>query len=221
MIKYLKRLDIFTKNIIIVFAGTFLANFLNLLYQLLIAHKLSAAEFAAFNSLLSIFMIVSSPLGTIQMAIAKYSAEFNANNQINKLKALFSDLFKKVSILGALTLLFFCFASGHIINTLKITSVSLGYILAALLALAWISPLLAGGVQGLELFGWLTVGSVVTIVFKLALAFIFILLGYSIAGALGALLISSLISSIFALSNSLSRQSMTSSSSSGSTLHVE
>ncbi len=82
MFNKFKNIDIFTKNIILVFMGTSLANLFNLLYQLLIAHKLSTSEFAAFNSLLSIFMVISSPLGTIQMAVTKYSAEFNAHNQI-------------------------------------------------------------------------------------------------------------------------------------------
>ena len=193
MLKKLKKIDVFAKNIVIVFAGTSLANFFNLLYQLLIAHKLSTLEFAAFNSLLSIFMVVSSPLGTIQMAVTKYSAEFNAHNQIAKIKFLLSDLFKKASILAFFTLLIFWSVSIYIMNALKITSLYCSYILAVLLALSWLTPIFLGGVQGLELFGWLASVSVVAGILKLTLAFILILLGFNIAGALGALLASSLI----------------------------
>jgi O-antigen/teichoic acid export membrane protein len=159
----------------------------------LIAHKLSASEFAGFNSLLSIFMVISSPLGTIQIAVAKYSAEFNAHNQISKLKFFLSDLFKKTSVLAVFTLLIFWFSSARMINSLKIPSVTCGYILAVLLASIWLTPVFAGGVQGLELFTWLSSASVIMCVLKLTLAFIFIILGYGIAGALGALLASSLI----------------------------
>ena len=188
-----KNIDAFNKNIIIVFVGTSVANFLNLLYQLLIAHRLSASDFAAFNSLLSIFLVISSPLGTIQMAVAKYSAEFNARNQLSKLKFFLSDLFKKTSILAVFTLLVLWFSSVHIMNSLKISSATSGYVLAVLLASNCLFPVFAGGVQGLELFAWLASVSVITGVLKLSLAFIFILLGYNIAGALGALLASSLI----------------------------
>ena len=76
----LKNIDKFGKNIILVFAGTSLVNLLNLIYQLLVAHKLSAAGFAAFNSLLSLFMILATPLSTLQLAIAKYSAEFSSRH---------------------------------------------------------------------------------------------------------------------------------------------
>ena len=192
MIKPIKRLDAFSRNIIVVFLGTSFANLLNLLYQLLIAHKLNAAEFAAFNSLLSLFMVISSPLNTIQMAVAKYSAEFNAGNQLSKIKFILTDLFKKSFILTLFTLLLFSLASNHIVSALKIPSLSSGYILAGLIALSWLSPLVAGGVQGLEFFGWVTLGSVASAALKLALAFVFILLGYSVAGALGALLIAGL-----------------------------
>ncbi|PIP20960.1 MAG: hypothetical protein COX40_01915 [Candidatus Omnitrophica bacterium CG23_combo_of_CG06-09_8_20_14_all_40_11] len=193
MLNKFKNLDHFSKNIILVFAGTSLANFLNLMYQLLIAHKLSVSDFAAFNSLLSIYMLIAAPLGTLQIAVTKYTSEFNARNQVAKIRFFLSDLFKKSSILAISTFSIFWFASIYIINILKIPSVLSGGILALLLASTCLAPVFSGGVQGLELFGWLTSVSVITGILKLFLTFIFILLGYNIAGALGALLASSLI----------------------------
>lgn len=186
----LKKLDVFTKNIIIVFAGTSLANFFNLLYQLLIVHKLSAQEFASFNSLLAIFTVITAPLIPIQLAVTKYSAEFYAYGQISKIKFLLSDLLRKVAFLAVITFFVFWFVSGYIINVLKIPSVSSGYILTALIASSWLTPVLLGGIQGLEFFGWLASNSIVTGALKLLLAFIAIKLGFNIAGALGALFIS-------------------------------
>lgn len=191
-----KSIDAFTKNIAVVFVGTSLTNFCNLLYQLLIAHKFPASDFAAFNSLLSIFMLVSAPLGTLQIAVVKYCSEFNARGQIQKLKFLLSDLFRKTLILAVATAIIFWAISPHILTSLKISSVSSGYILALLLALMWLSPVLSGGIQGLEFFAWFAASSVVSGALKLGLAFIFIIFGYNIAGVLGALLISTLISLI-------------------------
>jgi O-antigen/teichoic acid export membrane protein len=193
MFNKLKNIDTFTKNIIIVFLGTSFANFFSLLYQLLIAHKLSAPDFAAFNSLLSIFILISSPLDTLRVALAKYCAEFSAKNEIAKLRFLLSDLFKKISFFTLLTFFIFWSVSNYIIKALKISSFASGTILAALVALAWFNPLFSGGIQGLELFGWFTSAALIGGVLKLALAFIFILLGFNIAGALGALLSSSVL----------------------------
>lgn len=185
-----KKIDVFTKNIIIVFAGASLANFFNLLYQLLIAHKLSPQEFASFNSLLAIFTIISAPLAPVQLAVAKYSAEFSAHNQISKIKFLLSELFKKIIYLSAVTFFIFLLFSGYIIKALKIHSASSGYILAALVASSLLSSVLLGGVQGLEFFAWLASNSIITGALKLCLAFMAIKMGFNIAGALGALLIS-------------------------------
>lgn len=193
MLKRLKKLDTFAKNIIVVFAGTSLVNVFNLLYQLLIAHKLAPAEFASFNSLLSIFMLVSAPLGTIQLAVTKYSAEFNARSEPAKIKSMLSGLIKKTTLLSVLTLLFFAFALVHIMNALKIQSVFSGIILAMLVASGWLLPVFSGAIQGLELFGWMSITSVLTGALKLSLSFIFILLGYNIAGALGGLLAANIV----------------------------
>lgn len=193
MLNKFKNTDIFTKNIIIVFLGSSLLNFLSLLYQLLIAHRLSCADFAAFNSLLAIFTLISAPLGTIQTAIAKYSAEFNAKGESGKTHDLLSWFFKKTLILAVATFFIFLLSSVFIISKLKIDCNFCGYILALLLALSWVNPVFSGGIQGLELFKWLAASSVISGILKLLLAFIFLALGYSIAGALGALVISTFV----------------------------
>lgn len=193
MLKALKAIDKFTRNILIVFAGNFIANFFNLLYQLLIAHRLTAIEFASFNSLLALLMLVTSPLGTLQIVLAKSSAEFNAHGQVLKIRFLISGFLKKALILGLAALIIFCFASGGILNLLKIPTASSGYILACLIALGWLAPIISGPAQGLEFFSWISASSIISGLLKLALAFIFILTGFGISGALGALLAANLI----------------------------
>lgn len=207
MLKYIKNIDSFSRNVILVFLGTSLANVFNLLYQLLIAHRMSGADFGAFNSLLSIFMLVAAPLATLQLAVVKYVAEFNAQNQVEKIRALFFKLMSKILPLAFFTFLVFCSTSFYLLNKLKIGSPDAGYILAILLALSFVTPVLAGMLQGLELFKWLISSSIISQAFKLILAFIFISLGFNIAGALGAFLAAALIGiiiSIFALKNFLS-----------------
>ena len=207
MIKYIKRIDTFGKNIILVFLGTSLVNVFNLLYQLLIAHRMSGVDFAGFNSLLAIFTLISSPLTTLQIAVAKYTAEFNAQSQIKKIQVLLSNLIRKTLPLAIITFIVFYFFSFYIMDKLKISSVSAGYILAVLLASSWITPVLMGALQGLELFKWLVSLSVIGGALKLIFAFIFISLGFNIAGALGAFLLAGLIGIIipfFPLKNFLS-----------------
>ena len=193
MLKYLKNVDSFSKNIIIVFSGTVLVNIFNLLTQLVIAHRLTANDFAAFNSLLSIFVLLSTPLATLQTVVVKYTAEFNAQNQLNKVKFLLSSLLKKTFILAVLTFIIFYFVSLSLIDKLKINSTSAAYILTLLLAFSWLGPVFSGGLQGLELFKWLMAISLIGGFAKLLFAFIFTELGFTVSGASGAFLASSVI----------------------------
>jgi len=182
------NIDNFTKNIISVFIGSFLASFLSLLYQLLIAHKFYPAVFAAFNSLLSLFTIISIPILTFQTAIAKYSAEFLAHNNTGKVTALLSGFLKKNIFFSAVTLIIFYYFSLYITAKLKVDSNACVYILSLLFATCWIVPVLMGGAQGLELFGWYISALLISSVLKLILAFVFVIAGFHIAGALGAFL---------------------------------
>jgi O-antigen/teichoic acid export membrane protein len=198
MFAKLKKIDAFTRNIIVVFASASLLNFLNLLFQLLIAHKLTSIEFAGFNSLLSVFMLFSVPLGTLQLALAKYISAFNARGEEAKISYLFLSFFKAAFICAVVTLAIFCLGSAYLMSLLKIESAALGYIFAALIASAWLSPVFLGALQGLELFWWLSAATVISGALKLGLAFVFIILSYNISGAMAALLISALAAIAFA-----------------------
>lgn len=194
MLKNFRAVDSFTKNIILVFCGSFLGSFLNLLCQLLVAHKLVLEDFAAFNSLLAIYILLSSPLTTLQTALAKYVAEFNSRGEPDKVKALLSGFLKHVTLFSLVILLGSYFAFTPMMLSLKIGASLAGYILIGMLVLSWFTPVAIGGLQGLELFKWFSASSIVSGIIKLLLTFIFIIWGYNISGALGAFLISILCS---------------------------
>ena len=146
------KLDKFAKNIIIVFAGSSLANFLGLFCQLVSAHKLSSVDFAVFNSLIAIFNVIATPLGAFQPAVAKYIAHFHAKNQINCLEAILSKLLKITLWLIPPVLLIFFATSGFLADKLKISSVEPVHILSILIISSWIGTFLGGALQGLEKF---------------------------------------------------------------------
>ncbi len=184
------KLDGFSKNIILVFAGTFFGSFLNLLYQLIIAHRLSPVDFASFNSLLAIFMMISTPIGTLQAAVAKYSSEFAARNEVKKTEVLLSCLLEKVFLLAVATFILSYFILGFVISKLDIHSSVSVFILSLMLAVCWILPVFSGVMQGLELFKWLIFVAIAGGILKLALTFVFLNLGFNVSGALFAFLLS-------------------------------
>lgn len=199
MINVIRKIDPFGKNIILVFVSTSLVNLFSLVGQLFIAHRFSPPDFAAFNALLSIVMLVSAPLSTLQTAVAKYSSEFNAHNEVDKIKALLARITKKAAGLALLTLVLFYFLTPHILEKLKISSPSCGYVLTLFIALSWICPLFLGATQGLELFKWLAFILVSSSVLKLALVIIFVMMGFGLAGALGGFMASSIVAILISI----------------------
>lgn len=193
MLKKVRDLDVFTRNVILVFIGTSLINVANLFYQLLIAHSINPEEFAAFNTLIAIYMIISIPLGTLQTAIVKYSAQFNAKEETGKIKALYSFFLKSAFLSSLLSFFVFYLFSSPLMESLKIPFKSSGYILALLVASAWVIPVLFGVIQGLELFGWLMGISLLAGVLKLLFTFVFLKMGWSVFGALAAFLVAAVI----------------------------
>lgn len=184
------KIDVFDKNIILVFAGVSIMNAANLFYQLLVAHSLSPADFAAFNSLLAIFMLIAVPLVNLQTVVAKYSSEFNALGQVNKVRSLLSGLLKMATVPVVSSFFIFYFTSFFIMSKLKIQSFSSAYLLTALVCVSWLAPIFTGGLQGLELFKWLARSLIIAGIVKLISTFLFLKFGLAITGALAGLLIS-------------------------------
>lgn len=193
MIRHLRRIDSFGRNIIVVFLGASVSNVINLLYQLLIAHRLSPENFAAFNTLTAIIVLVASPLGTFQTVIAKYVSEFNILGETEKLQALIAEVLARLCIAAVLTLIVFYFVSFPLLAKLKISSGSVGQMLALILALSWLIPLFSGSLQGLESFKWLTGIGILIGLAKLLVAAVLLYLGYGIGGAIGAFMLSNLL----------------------------
>ncbi len=190
--RILSRFDSFTKNVVFVFFGTSLANCFNLLYQLFIAHYLLPEDFAAFNSLLSIVMIVATPVVLLQTGVAKYTSEFAALKRHDRVQMLISFLFKSSIAVGLVTFILIAALSRPILSALKIESMFSGLLLAALISVNWVTPALLGAIQGLELFPWLVGVSIFTGAAKVLGVWVLLAMGFTVTAALGAFLFASL-----------------------------
>ncbi|MCM8762935.1 MAG: oligosaccharide flippase family protein, partial [Candidatus Omnitrophica bacterium] len=187
-----RGLDRFTKDILFVFSGATFANLCNLLYQLFIVRKFSPSEFAIFNTLISIITLFSTPAATLTQAVTRFVAKSNAHRQPEKICLLIAKFSKLTFIFGISLFLIFCIFNSAFMRLLKISdSVSI-FIMSGIILLLWIIPVYSGSMQGLERFGWFTALSISNGILKLSFVIIFVLVGWGVAGALGAFLVSSL-----------------------------
>ncbi len=182
--------DTFLKHILIVFFGTTFVNIINLAYQLLIAHRLTAPDFAAFNSLISVLVIASTPLLALQTTLARYLASYRARADTAAVHSLLRTFLKGGLYGAALLFLLAAVCVPSLLRTLKIESGAAGALLAVLIGISCLTPVATGMLQGLERFSWLTSSAIIAGCAKLVLAFILIEAGYRVTGALGAFVVS-------------------------------
>lgn len=169
-----------------------LASFFNLLYQVYMSRNLSTVDFGILNSLIALLLIISVPAGTLQTAITKFTAGFHAHNHWEKIKMFLSKLTKRVLLFGILFFLIIVLGSRYIASFFQIPDSALVVIIAVLMLLSVILPLALGGLQGLQMFGWLGLSGIMGSGLKLVLGITFVGLGFRVMGALGAYIASNL-----------------------------
>lgn len=175
------------------FFATGLANVFNLLYQLYMVRALSPINYGILNSLLAMLMLVSIPAGTIQTVITKFASTFHATNQPGKTKSLLTNSARKVLLFGLGLFLIVTIGSKHISSFLQIPSRMPVTIVGIIIGLSIISPVLLGGLLGLQKFRLLGLGMVTGGGLKLALGILFVSFGFKVMGALCGFAIATLV----------------------------
>lgn len=178
------------------FIGISLFNLFNLLFQLFMLRMLPPIDYGHFNTLVALFMIISVPAGTVQTTVTKFVSSFQAQDQYDHVKSLLRRILILMLIIALV--LFFLISLGNslISSFLQISSSGLIIIVGVSLFFAMMIPVPWGGLQGLQRFGSLVFNLIINGGLKLALGIIFILLGLSLVGALGAIAIAYIITFI-------------------------
>jgi O-antigen/teichoic acid export membrane protein len=193
--------DKFFKDNILMFFSSSAVSVTNLLYQMLMVRKLDVAIYGSFNSLLSIFTIISLPAMSLCAMIAKFTSAYNSTGQEGRAHRFISVIMRHMFFIGILFLGLYVLLGSHFKNYLQLDSIFPVYLVGCMLFVMTISTVALGAMQGFEKFIWYSIGNLCGAIIKLAFGFLFVLLGWSLLGALGAYLISQLvILSIIALS---------------------
>src|SRR3989338_7787315 len=95
------------KGSIILFVTFSIFNFLNFIFQFLMARMLGPAEYVVFAVIMALFYFMAVPADSIQTIISKYTSKLKVKNEYGKIKLLLIKSLKKGFI--AATILFLVF----------------------------------------------------------------------------------------------------------------
>jgi O-antigen/teichoic acid export membrane protein len=172
------------------FIGISLFNLFNLLYNLFMVRYLPPVDFGQLNTLLALFMVISVPANTVQTAITRFVSPLYAQVEYDRVKRLLWHFLIVMSIGGFLLFFMIFVGSPWISNFLQISSRTLVVLFGVSLLFAMMNPVPWGGLQGLQRFGALILNLITNGSLKLVLGIIFVVLGFRLLGAMGAIGIS-------------------------------
>jgi O-antigen/teichoic acid export membrane protein len=185
------------KHSSILFIASLIAGFLNYLYQVYVGRVLGPSDYSIFSSLVSLLLIISIPSSTILTSVAKLVSEYNPEH--GKIKFLIAQAFKKLTLIGGLVSLLFIISSAYIGDFLKIDSRMPFLILSLVLFISFLTPILTGALQGLQMFNQMGINGIAGAFFKLIFGVVLVYFSFGVNGALLALFLGSFFALLSAL----------------------
>jgi len=168
----------------VMFVATMIANVCSYLFNVYVARALGPAGYGILGSLLAIFYIISIPLGTTTTVVAKFTSEFKAIDEDEKIATLLFSSIKKLSKYGAILCVALSLSSWSIADFLNIPS-NIPVILTGIFVMfsgVWFVT--RGVLQGLQNFNQLGLTVGLEAILRLLLGVLLVSMGFGIDGAI-------------------------------------
>lgn len=177
----------------VLFVGSMFANFGSYLYHLLMGRMLGPVNYGTLTALISLLYIISIPALTLATTIVKFASAAKAKKNYAKVYFLFYDLSRKLLAVSVIIFILFALGSQVIAEFLQIPSRALIILTSSLFLISLLPTVNNGILQAFLNFPFLAANSIFGVILKLALAVGLVKLGFSVGGAIMAILMSSLI----------------------------
>ena len=187
----------FVKDNIILFVGSFLAGILGFFYHFYMGRVLGVEDYGILGTILAGFYLYSaSVVNTLQTSFTKFTSNFLATKDLGKIKHLIFRSTKFLLVVSVLMsvayLIFLPYFSDFLHIEQRILLISLGVFFFSLFI-----PIGRGVLQGLQDFKSLSLNYFVEGLAKILLGILAIYLGYQLAGAIVALIITYILTICF------------------------
>ena len=176
---------------VIVFIGIGLANAGNYLFQLIAARWLGPGQYGDLAALMAVAALITLPLGGLQAAVAREVATLEAEERHTLAAARIRHALSLALGAGVVATAVLMLFSGLLRQVLDVSSLPAVMMTLALVAPAFLMPLLLGWLQGVQRFGLLSATLSVGPIVRIALLAAAVAAGKGVAGAIGATLVAS------------------------------
>jgi len=174
----------------IVVTGGLLANFFNFLFNLFMSRSLSLPDYGTLASIISLITFPSLLVTAVNPVIVRFAGDYFAKNDQMHLRGLYNKFFKFLLIVGVIIFFLFLIFLNDIAQFFHITNYLILILAGVIIFISFISAINGSFIQAKLAFGFQVISSLTVAILKLGLGVIFILFGYSVSGAVGAMVVS-------------------------------
>lgn len=174
----------------IVLATSQLDSVLNLLFSLYMTRNLSVADYGSFVSLVSVYTSATVLTGWISLTVTHFGAVYHANNDTQRIRALFFQTTKFSAALGLFFSMLFFAMAGFLGSFFRIDNSNLIHLVTIAVFFSFLGIANGALIQARLNFRAYSVIALLATVVKLAGGIALVFLGFRVGGAFAALVLS-------------------------------
>ena len=187
------RHPLFSGSLIMV-GGNMVVNVVNYAYHLIMGRVLGPVNYGVLASIFSILYLISVVPSSASVSIVKFISSAKGNGEVY---SVYRSLSRFVFILAGVTSLVFMTFSPFVAKFLRIENISIVAMVSFVLFFSLITLVNQASSQGLLKFSGLVVPNLVSAVVKLGLGITLVLLGWSVFGAIFAVVVGAVLSYLY------------------------
>jgi O-antigen/teichoic acid export membrane protein len=188
----------FFKASSVVLAGAILANVLNYLFNLVMGRLLAPVEFGEVASLMGLAVVASVPSATLVRLMAKYTAGFRARDEFGAIRNLFKFIGYYSFVVGLAMFVIFLALVPSLSSFFQLEESPL-FVFSLVFPVSLMLAVNQGMFQGLQQFFHFSVMAIIAAAGKLVLAVLFVKIGFSVSGVVGAYVAGSVVAYAYGL----------------------
>jgi len=186
----------FVKDNMHVFVGVAFLNLFGFLFHFFMGRTLGPESYGVLGALMAIIGLMVIPISTLQLSISKFVSSLGIKNKKKCLGFLYRASINKLTKIFFLLFVLSFFINIFLSSFLKVEYHLLVITSSTLLIVPFIS-ITRGILQGLQLFVGFSWSLFLEGMFKFLFALLFVFMGYSVGGALAAVVSSMAIAAIY------------------------
>ncbi len=164
------------KHSLILMAATQVGNVANLLFHVVMGHKLEPAEYGVLSAMLGIILIIATPMDALRVAMAHYVALLVQGGKSGAVPHLVRRWCRNLAIPALVVLAGGILACSHIAAFFHLEDATPVILMCFVLAGGLLMPILIGALQGLQSFLWMSASQHIWGVVRLVAGALFVTL---------------------------------------------